>query len=364
VRALFLKIRRAKGACGGPQRLAPAGPIAPAGAGGNILPFARRAAREAQSAPALTADVGLQIRFPSDTPGAPWIAFVALSIAAHAGLLASLSRAPEPLAGVELPAISVELVFGADTPAGLAQPQGREEATEAPGEETEIRRDQPANPTPPSASNGQPEQTPAPAPSPQPPAVEPASREPDETATIAPQTPTAMAQTAEPASAQAQRAPDAEAITAPSESMQQTPEARPPRQPARRSTTPARERAARHANERPHRHDPGARRAQAGGVGIGRSPADPNYNGLVAAHLARYKQFPPEARAAHLQGSATVRFGLDGHGSVAFVRLVRGTGIASIDQEAQAMVRRASPFPPPPGGRPMTFTVPVSFHFR
>ncbi len=345
---------------GDPQRVAPAGPVAPAVVSGNILPFARPAAREARSTPALTADAGLHVRPSSEMPGARWVAFVALSVAAHAGLLTTLSRAPEPLAGVELPAISVELAFGADRPAGLAQTQARDEVTEAPGERT--RPAQPADPNPPPAANRQPEQIPAAAPSPQPQAVEPASPAPDDAATIAPEAPAAAI--AEPASAEPQHAPEAAAITASPETAQQAPQATSPPEPARRSRTPAAQRASRHAHSRPRRHDAGAKRTQAGGVGVGRSPTDPNYNGLVAAHLARYKQFPPEARAAHLQGSATVRFGLDGHGSVAFVRLVRGTGIASIDQEVQAMVRRASPFPPPPGGQPMTFTVPVSFRFR
>jgi hypothetical protein len=37
---------------------------------------------------------------------------------------------------------------------------------------------------------------------------------------------------------------------------------------------------------------------------------------------------------------------------------------ASLDQEVEAMVRRASPFPAPPAGHAMTFTVPVSFQLR
>jgi periplasmic protein TonB len=46
------------------------------------------------------------------------------------------------------------------------------------------------------------------------------------------------------------------------------------------------------------------------------------------------------------------------------VRLAHGSGIASIDAEVQAMVRRASPFPPPSGGRSQSFTVPVSFRLN
>ena len=44
--------------------------------------------------------------------------------------------------------------------------------------------------------------------------------------------------------------------------------------------------------------------------------------------------------------------------------VVRGTGFASLDQEVQGMVRRASPFPAPPNGRGMSFTVPVSFRIQ
>ena len=104
--------------------------------------------------------------------------------------------------------------------------------------------------------------------------------------------------------------------------------------------------------------------AAASGVGRGRSDADTNYRGLVAAHLARHKQFPADARGRGEQGSALVMFSLDGGGAVSSVRLMRGSGVASIDAETQAMVRRASPFPAPPSGRPMTFTVPVRFYLQ
>jgi TonB family protein len=49
---------------------------------------------------------------------------------------------------------------------------------------------------------------------------------------------------------------------------------------------------------------------------------------------------------------------------VTSARLARGSGIASIDQEVQAMVRRASPFPAPPAGHTQSFTVPVSFRLN
>ncbi len=94
----------------------------------------------------------------------------------------------------------------------------------------------------------------------------------------------------------------------------------------------------------------------------GRSNADINYRGLVAAHLARHRQFPADARSRGDVGTTLVTFTLDGGGAVTSINLMRGSGIASFDHETQAMVRRASPFPAPPSGLPMTFTVPIRFY--
>jgi protein TonB len=111
--------------------------------------------------------------------------------------------------------------------------------------------------------------------------------------------------------------------------------------------------------------EPGATASpSASGVGIGRSGNDTNYRGLVFAHLARHKQFPADARGRGEQGSAMIGFSLDGGGRVTRVSLVRSSGFPSLDQEAQAMVRRASPFPAPPDGRAVSFTAPASFRIQ
>jgi|ERR1043166_9579590 protein TonB len=100
------------------------------------------------------------------------------------------------------------------------------------------------------------------------------------------------------------------------------------------------------------------------GVGRGRSDATSNYNGLVAAHLARHKQYPSSARYAGTQGAGTVAFSIDGSGKVTAASIAKSTGATSLDQELTAMVMRASPFPAPPGGQAMKFTVPVSFRLN
>ncbi len=102
----------------------------------------------------------------------------------------------------------------------------------------------------------------------------------------------------------------------------------------------------------------------ASGIGRGRSDNSANYNGMVAAHLARYKQYPASARSSGAQGVATVSFSLDGGGRVTSARLAGGSGNAAIDQEVVAMARRASPFPAPPDGKGRNFTVPVRFNLR
>jgi protein TonB len=131
---------------------------------------------------------------------------------------------------------------------------------------------------------------------------------------------------------------------------------RPAREP-RRIAAPRRENAS-------HEAKASAPSTAANNIGVGRSDRDSNYPGLVSAHLRRYQQYPPDARSRGDQGTATVSFSLDGGGRVTSARLAGGSGIASIDQEVQAMVRRASPFPAPPDGRARSFTVPVRFHLN
>jgi protein TonB len=102
----------------------------------------------------------------------------------------------------------------------------------------------------------------------------------------------------------------------------------------------------------------------ASSIGRGRSDLSTNYRGIVAAQLARQKRYPPDARSAGQEGVATVTFRIGGSGQVSGVRLARSSGSASLDREVQAMVQRAAPFPPPPGGQSMTFAAPISFRLR
>jgi protein TonB len=116
---------------------------------------------------------------------------------------------------------------------------------------------------------------------------------------------------------------------------------------------------------RPKQAAPDVPAPAANSIGRGRMTAgDANYQGLVAARLARMKRYPTEARRRREQGSAIVSFVIDAAGRVTSVRLLRRTGSAALDEEVQAMVQRASPFPPPPRGAEMSFSAPVTFHLN
>jgi protein TonB len=85
-----------------------------------------------------------------------------------------------------------------------------------------------------------------------------------------------------------------------------------------------------------------------------------SWRGTLLAHLNRYKRFPGGANP----GTVHVSFSIDRSGRVLTARLVRGSGDALLDEEAVAMIRRASPVPAPPeglGGGTIALAVPVKF---
>ena len=270
------------------------------------------------------------------------LAFAALSLALHAGLFAALWREPAPLASVGEQVISLEIVIGATAPAGLAQTPGEQEV-------------QSSAPTPRQPDQQQANEERA---TEQPQTVQAASEE------TAPEQ-SAKPDAAAPEETPREAAPDTEvALVPPPEEKPAPPKAQPkpvqhaaPAKESRRIDAPTRAHA-------PAGHAAVAPSTAANNVGVGRSDADSNYAGLVSAYLRRHQQYPADARSRGEQGVATVSFTLDSGGRVIAARLVRGSGVASIDQEVQAMVRRASPFPAPPSGRAVSFTVPVRFRLN
>lgn len=323
----------------GPTDLAPA--MAPA-ATGNVIALGSVRRRAADPEPSAFWLVPDDRPAPPAPAAEPWLAvFLAGSLAAHVGLGAIFNDEPAPLPSIGVVSISVELMVGTDVAAGGAStPSPSESADMIPSRDQsedlakpetsrdEVRRADPLSWVEQHAALQQ-----------APPPAERLVPEPDKTAEL----PSASA----PAPA-----------TAPET-------AKPREQPAEVETgSPPPRDAPRRAERNDRQNAASVAATTSSGIGRGASNADATYPGIVAARLARFKQYPTEARARGDQGSATVTFTLDGDGSVTHVALTKKTGIASLDRESQAMVRRAAPFPPTPTGGPMSFTVPVNFSLR
>jgi len=306
----------------------------------NVIPFVKRQREAGEAGAYIGFVVGERLAptFLTHDRRAWMLALLVGSFAAHAGLYWMLNREPPPLASVGVESMSVEIVLGTDMPAGHAEDAVKSEQEPA---QLPIRAAEPA---------AQPE--------PQQQALQQVEPEPP------PEEAPLVVSTAEPPPVAAPPAPPAPPVLAvPSASETVAPRPAPAK---RVDTARAHPPKPQHPlRQRQAMLSPAAAPAtSANGVGRGRSDADTNYRGLVAAHLARYKRFPADARSRGDQGVASVSFSLDGGGRVTSVALMRGSGVASLDQEVQAMVHRASPFPAPPSGRAMSFTVPVSFRLQ
>jgi protein TonB len=68
----------------------------------------------------------------------------------------------------------------------------------------------------------------------------------------------------------------------------------------------------------------------------------------VLAKLASQKHYPARARRAGEQDTVMVRFVLDRAGQVLSADVIESKGLAALDAEALALIRRAAPLPPPP----------------
>jgi protein TonB len=364
----------------------------------NVVPFVRpqREAGPVPDAERVSADLA---RRPAprraDEGRSLFGVFLLLSLAAHGGFYFLFQRQPVPMASIGLEAISVEIVLGANMPAGLAVTPGVNEAQNAPADDPDpVPTDnQTATAEVEKAKEAKPVEDVRPAR----PDARVAEIKPDQPAvTVAETPPERLEPQQQVAALQAEEMPSTlqpELAVTPETPVEVSaidpvkPEAVPPdikpevppaptREPkakTERELRPKKDREPKAKQERPGPRTrtasttpegTGPRSSAASGVGPGRSQTDTNYRGLVAAHLARHKRYPEEARSRGDQGTATVSFSLDGGGRVTRVALGRGTGFASLDQEVQAMVRRASPFPSPPDGRGMSFTVPVSFRVQ
>ena len=85
----------------------------------------------------------------------------------------------------------------------------------------------------------------------------------------------------------------------------------------------------------------------------------------LAAHLDKFKRYPADRVMQSAQ--VVVNFVLDRIGHVQAMHIVKGSGDASFDEAALAMLQRSDPVPPPPplvADEGLSFTLPVIFHVK
>ena len=85
----------------------------------------------------------------------------------------------------------------------------------------------------------------------------------------------------------------------------------------------------------------------------------------LSAHFNKYKRYPGDR--VMKSAEVVVSFVLDRIGHVVSSHVVKGSGDASFDDAALAMLQRSDPVPPPPplvADEGLTFTLPVIFHVK
>jgi TonB family protein len=101
----------------------------------------------------------------------------------------------------------------------------------------------------------------------------------------------------------------------------------------------------------------------------GRSPtaarAQASWERALINHLDRHKQYPSAARSRGAQGIVVVGFRIGGDGNVLASHVAKSSGSAALDEEALAVLKRASPLPVPPEALVMAdLTLPIRFHIK
>lgn len=110
---------------------------------------------------------------------------------------------------------------------------------------------------------------------------------------------------------------------------------------------------------------PAVRRGAAEGLDAKAPPGTSrSYAAQVRSWLYAHKIYPRRARMRRQEGRVQVRFVLDRTGMLLEGAIVHGSGNAVLDDEAQAMLRRASPYPRAPSelaGERIEFIAPIEF---
>lgn len=102
-------------------------------------------------------------------------------------------------------------------------------------------------------------------------------------------------------------------------------------------------------------------------AGGGSAGAAADYMSLLQAWLEKHKEYPRSARLRRQEGTVLLYFAINAAGEVLAHRIERSSGHGLLDEEAMAMIRRATPVPPLPedmNRERLEVVVPVQFLLR
>ena len=284
----------------------------------------------------------------------PWVVGIVVSAAIHLGAVLILTRVPAP-APVFEPAMMLELAPLTQAPTIPPTPQPADDqalippatAQETPPDPAVTPQQAPQTPPP----QEQPIRQDEPIPSPPPP--DPASSE-----TTGPTPEPAPESTPEPT--QELALPDSPTVPEPPVPVPPPrpvvrPAPKPPAasRPVVRTTQPAAEAAA-----APAPPTPAPPMAQSS------AQATADWRARLLAHLNRFKRYPAMALMRRTQGVAYVHLLLMPDGTARDVRLHASSGAPALDEEALALITRATPMPARPDSGPTELVVPVQFAVR
>jgi TonB family protein len=91
-----------------------------------------------------------------------------------------------------------------------------------------------------------------------------------------------------------------------------------------------------------------------------------DYSYRLLSRIEKYKKYPKSAKRLGIQGNVVVTFVLDKNGKLKKQQLVNGSGYKVLDNAAQSIIAKASPFPPLPAEYEgeTSFTLPVTFEIH
>jgi len=113
--------------------------------------------------------------------------------------------------------------------------------------------------------------------------------------------------------------------------------------------------------------EPARSSASARGSSASAAQIQASWQKALIDQLNRHKRYPDAARSSRAQGVVVVAFRLDRSGQLMASRVTKTSGSRALDEEALAVLKRASPLPAPPAQIPgpmLDLVLPIQFRIK